>query len=234
MWSRLGKEFIPEVVSHLLFDTGNIITDGELMLPHLQHSFQDTMKAVKKSRPETDGLLEYHIYDCYLPDEPNADLIRRREVVLDIFAHTPHRVIPVVTELVHDDAEIADWHRFFTSPEQGFEGTIIRTPGGVYTPGHRSVNLLKHKDFVDEEFIIVDTMDGKGKFEGAIMFKCVTADGREFDCGLRGSIDDRKVMFANREQYLGKLLTVKFQEKTEDGIPRFPVGISIRDSDLQG
>ena len=33
----------------------------------------------------------------------------------------------------------------------------------------------------------------------------------------------------NVTKYYGKLLTVKFQELTSDGIPRFPVGISFRD-----
>jgi hypothetical protein len=32
---------------------------------------------------------------------------------------------------------------------------------------------------------------------------------------------------------VGKLLTVKYQELTDDSISRFPVGISIRD-DIQG
>jgi DNA ligase-1 len=33
----------------------------------------------------------------------------------------------------------------------------------------------------------------------------------------------------NIAEYYGKLLTVKYQELTSDGIPRFPVGISFRD-----
>jgi DNA ligase-1 len=47
MWSRKGKEFIPEIYEHLLFDTHGLIVDGELMLPHLDFTFQETGSAIK-------------------------------------------------------------------------------------------------------------------------------------------------------------------------------------------
>lgn len=233
MWSRQGKEFIPEVYQHLIFEVGSsnsgVILDGELMLPHQQHSFQDTMKAVKKYRPESAGMLEYHVYDCYLTEDPEASFETRYAVVLDLLKNAPKGVIAVQTEKVANESEIADWHTFFTHPDQGYEGTILRTPGGIYTAGHRSVNLLKHKDFVDDEYVIIGVGEGKGKFEGAIMFTCVTPEGKEFDCGLKGSMDDRREMFSRKDEYIGRLLTVKYQNLTEDGIPRFPVGVSIRE-----
>jgi DNA ligase-1 len=236
-WSRQGKLLIPEVYEHLRFETDGIIIDGELMLPRGDFSFQETMTAAKKFRPELSPRLEYHVYDMYDPANPDMTFEERHAKIYDVVltergVSFPDQVLPVETNEVDSDNDIMRNHARFL--EQGYEGTIIRDPGGVYTPGHRSVSLLKHKDFLDEEFVIVDTMDGKGKFAGAIMFRCVTSDGKEFDCGLKGSIDRRKEMFANRETYHGKLLTVKFQEKTDDGIPRFPVGISVRDTDIQG
>ena len=36
-------------------------------------------------------------------------------------------------------------------------------------------------------------------------------------------------MFEKGKSYIGKMLTVKYQELTDDGKPRFPVGINIRD-----
>jgi DNA ligase-1 len=212
-----------------MFDTGGIILDGELMLPHLEHGFQATMKAIKKSRPETDGLLEYHVYDAFIPDAPDAGFGKRYTAAFKATLNRGANIIIVQTEIVHEESGIARWHEYFTHPDQGFEGTILRTPGGSYTAGHRSVNLLKHKDFVDEEYEIVAVGEGKGKFEGAIMFTCVTPEGRTFDCGLKGSMDDRREMFGHKDDYIGRLLTVKYQNLTEDNIPRFPVGVSIRE-----
>ena len=44
-----------------------------------------------------------------------------------------------------------------------------------------------------------------------------------------GTREQRKEMFENGKNYIGKLLTVRFQEWSKDKIPRFPVGVQIRD-----
>jgi len=44
-----------------------------------------------------------------------------------------------------------------------------------------------------------------------------------------GTLETRRKYFENKNNFLGKLLTVKFQNLTNLGIPRFPVGIVIRD-----
>jgi DNA ligase-1 len=36
-------------------------------------------------------------------------------------------------------------------------------------------------------------------------------------------------MFGRGDEYIGKMLTVRFQELTTDRVPRFPVGLAIRD-----
>ena len=39
----------------------------------------------------------------------------------------------------------------------------------------------------------------------------------------------RKALFKYGRDYIGEMLTVRYQELTDDGVPRFPVGIAIRD-----
>ena len=46
-----------------------------------------------------------------------------------------------------------------------------------------------------------------------------------------GTLEERGKMFKNGKKYVGKMLTVKYQELSEDGIPRFPVGKSVREID---
>jgi DNA ligase-1 len=46
---------------------------------------------------------------------------------------------------------------------------------------------------------------------------------------MKGKLIDLKEYFENQNKVLGKLLTVQYFELTPDGIPRFPVGASIRD-----
>jgi DNA ligase-1 len=49
------------------------------------------------------------------------------------------------------------------------------------------------------------------------------------DVRPRGTREDRAHFFQQGTRYIGKMLTVKFQGYSEYGIPRFPVGIAIRD-----
>lgn len=46
---------------------------------------------------------------------------------------------------------------------------------------------------------------------------------------MQGTIESRKKMLDNVDSYHGKMLTVKYQEISADGAPRFPVGIAFRD-----
>ena len=63
-----------------------------------------------------------------------------------------------------------------------------------------------------------------------VIFKCINEDGLAFDVRPQGTHEDRSIMFKKLNDYIGKNLTVKFQGRTQDNIPRFPVGIRIRPS----
>ena len=58
---------------------------------------------------------------------------------------------------------------------------------------------------------------------------CKTKNGKKFNARPLGSFEDRKVWYENGKSYIGKMLTVRYQELTNDKIPRFPVGVCIRD-----
>ena len=60
------------------------------------------------------------------------------------------------------------------------------------------------------------------------MWECQTPDGQTFAVRPTGTHEERKVLFENGDEYIGQQLTVKYQELTDEGIPRFPVGIAIR------
>jgi len=44
-----------------------------------------------------------------------------------------------------------------------------------------------------------------------------------------GTIAQREEHYKNYKKYIGKMLTVRFQNLTALGVPRFPVGVCIRD-----
>jgi DNA ligase-1 len=98
---------------------------------------------------------------------------------------------------------------------------------GLYSNA-RSVHLQKYKEFFDEDCVIVGFKEGDGLEKGCVIWIC-EIDGKEFACRPRGTREDRQGLFESGDNYIGKMLTVRYQEKTDDGLLRFPVGIAIRD-----
>ena len=37
------------------------------------------------------------------------------------------------------------------------------------------------------------------------------------------------ILYSDGKKYIGKMLSVRYQEMTDSNVPRFPVGIAIRD-----
>ena len=135
------------------------------------------------------------------------------------------RLVPVYK--VKNETEIIEKLQEFLA--NGDEGIMIRNRDSPYEIDKRSYNLQKYKKFIDSEYKIVGANQGKGNDKGTVIWICETANGKRFKVRPKGTRADRKDKYKNREDYYGKLLTVKYQELTNDGVPRFPVGIVIRD-----
>jgi len=112
---------------------------------------------------------------------------------------------------------------------EGYEGVILRNNNALYEFGKRSYHLAKYKKFRDSEFPIIAVKDGRGKFEGKAVFTCRTPEGKEFDCCAPGTMEDRAEFMRRGSELVGKKLTVKFFEYSDEQVPIFPVGVAIRD-----
>ena len=231
--SRNGKSY--ETIEHIgkqLLSCMNEdeILDGEIYIHNT--AFQDLMSAIKnvknKDKAKLDcNLLEYWIYDIANPnDDFNKRLKRLNELNI-----CGLNIIITPTYKVKDEKEMLKYHKKFT--EDGYEGTIIRNIDGKYKFNYRSNDLQKYKDFLDEEYKIIGVKKGVGRFEDCGTFICITEDGIQFDVLSKGTMDERKEYLTNKNKYMGMWLKVKFQEKSSNGKPRFPIGIGFRiDEDL--
>ena len=220
-WSRSGKLIIPEVIQHLHFDTGGHIIDGELILPK-NVLLQDTMKAIKKFREDLSPKLLYIIYDVVDTNKT----FKERLKILDSLK-LPKNVVKAPTVIIDSENDVYQFHKQFV--EEGYEGIIVRDGSEGYQIGHRSNQLQKYKNFTDDEFHIVDIIDGDGKFKESAIFVLKTKHGNMFNCVPEGTMEHRKEIFSNRKSYIGKKLTVRYQELSEDKVPIFPVGVGVRD-----
>ena len=112
--------------------------------------------------------------------------------------------------------------------KEGHEGTMIRDMASVYEVGQRSNYLLKFKDFQTEEYPIVDVKEGTGREKGTAIWVCKVGE-QHFSVRPEGTLEVRRKYLDEKDKYIGKQLTVRFQNLTALGVPRFPVGVVVRD-----
>ena len=106
---------------------------------------------------------------------------------------------------------------------------MLRNLSGKYA-NKRSADLQKVKQFDDDEFRIVGVNEGRGKLQGHGIFSCETAKGVGFDAKMKGDTAELKKFYEHPENYIGKILTVKYQGFTAKGKPRFAVALRVADS----
>lgn len=203
--------------------------DGELYT--WNYPFEELAGLIKKSKLSEVDLeklqrVEYHIYDAVCLSQPDLSFEDRWKFVMTNIPDHP-LLIKVETGKVKDIAEFRE--QFSRYVETGWEGVMLRNTDGPYLSNYRSHDLQKYKEMLDEEFPIVGWKEGDGRDKGTVIWLCKTADGTEFSVRPRGTVEQRREWFEAGERYVGKLLTVIFQEKSEKGVPRFPVGKAIRD-----
>jgi len=203
----------------------NMILDGELYSETL--SFQEIVGLVKRETlkagdQEKQLQIQFHVYDIineapYVQRYANLQLLFRRYR----FKH----LVLVKTENCESEEQMKEMHAQYVA--EGYEGIMLRNKEGVYSNA-RSIHLQKYKEFTDMEVEIVGYKEGEGLEEGCIVWLCKLND-KQFACRPRGTREERMELFQNGEKYIGKQLTIRYQDLTTDGLPRFGVGIAIRD-----
>lgn len=218
-------------------DQDNLILDGELYTHGMPFEQITSMVRSSKSKRRHIETLNYHIYDCFYSGETNLDknLLSyndRYQVLRRAFGDTIFsKLVLVETTLINNMEDIETFHTHYTSLANPYEGIMIRTTDGAYKQQGRSKDLQKYKKFMDEEFEVVGHHEGTGCHSGTAIFECksnVNSD-KIFSVTMNGTLESKRAMMPNVESYYGKMLTVKYQEKSSEGIPRFPVGIGFRD-----
>jgi DNA ligase-1 len=105
----------------------------------------------------------------------------------------------------------------------GGEGLMMRRPGSHYEVG-RSYTLLKVKSFHDAEARVVGHQPGTGKHKGRLGALLVEMpNGTRFAVGTGLSDAER-----NNPPPVGSIITYRYQELSDGGVPRFPSYVGVR------
>ncbi len=231
-------EHLLDEIKKLLELLGNptqFVLDGELYIHGAE--FNEITSMVRRSKKKHPNItnLKYHIYDCFYFGDQNLDknkmsYAERNKFLNSGFSKSKFdQLICVDTKVANTIDDLEKYHTYYTN--QSYEGIMIRTMGGVYKQQGRSKDLQKYKKFHDDEFIVTGYHEGSGAHAGTPIFECFSKvnPGKTFGVTMQGTIESKKEMLKNIDKYIGKQLTVKYQELSVDGIPRFPVGIAFRD-----
>ena len=232
LYSRNGFPFptFDHIKAELPKNTDNLMLDGELYTMDINfEEISGLTKRVNLSKEDQENLLkiEYCVFDYIDAHTPMEERLKKLNKFFENNKDMKF-IKQVITEECNSESEIEKYLEKYV--KMGYEGLIIRNKDAGYDINKRSVNLQKLKRYKDEEFEIIDYLKPDyGKEKGCVVWVCKTKDGKKFNVRPLGSFEDRKVWYENGKDFIGKMITVKYQELTHDGRPRFPVGIAIRD-----
>ena len=218
MQSRNGKPIlsaphIREQLEPFFKKFPDVVLDGELYNHDLKNDFEKIISLARKTKPtaadltESKKMIQYWIYDVII------DLnFRGRKNFIDQNLSSGFSTRIVDTYMIEDEQSVETMLSHYL--EKGYEGQMLRVPDSPYE-GKRSKNLIKHKEFEDDEFQIVSIEEIRLK------------DGTTQFSGVRGSFDMLKDLLYNANDYIGTDVTVRYQNKTEDNKLRFPVVVAF-------
>jgi DNA ligase-1 len=234
LYSRSNKEIvavphIAEALADFVKDHPTVTLDGELYNHELKDNFQKITSLVRKTvnlgadeLAESKELVQYHIYDMFDSANPNMTFMQRynwiqKNVHLVNKKAIGIHLVPVA--ICETSEEIDVMYGEYT--QAGYEGQMIRQDA-VYE-NKRSKGLLKRKEFITEEYEVVEVHEGQGNWAGyAKRLTLKMPNGTTFSSGIRGSQAKLKELLENPNI---DWATCRYFELSNDGIPRFPVTI---------
>lgn len=235
MHSRNGKEWIsaPHIYKKLkpIFEIyPDLILDGELYYHSSEDNFNEVISLIRKTKPTREDLeksaelVQYWIYDV---PSCHRDFKDRNTSLNNLFEEYPKcfdsSFVNVETFKITDKSEVQDYLEQFVS--EGYEGAIVRLDAPYECK--RSKNLLKVKQFQDEEFTVVDIEEGRGNLAGKAGRIIVNVNGVRVAAGLKFNHEEAQEIWEHKNYYVGKSCTVRYFSKTNDGSLRFPKAVQI-------
>lgn len=219
--------------------------DGELY----RHGWklQKTMSAIRRSVNQSNLSTEivYMVYDLIdgLVKDVKSNAGQRRMFLTKVFNDDRVKNLPNIKltpyKVCIEYPEIVGY--FDKLIKLGYEGAIIRTIDGMYL-GHsskRTEAMMKMKDFIDEEAWVMDIVPATGTHIGCAKYILNSKpDGSGVEYGAVpagdgiGDLESRRRQLQNKELFIGSCVTVKYTEKSDDGIPKYANIILFNRDDL--
>ena len=214
--SRLGNQY--HAPDWFVESLPRLPLDGELWAG--RKKFQRAVSiARRQDRSDAWRELTYVVFDAPAVDAPFEQRLAQVQHQLEAHrsAHARWHPHERCTGLDHLRAELARVEAL------GGEGLMMRQPSSKYEVG-RSWTLRKVKTFHDAEALVTAHVRGAGRHDGRLgSLQCEMPDGTVFNVGTGLSDAER-----NAPPPVGSVVTYRYQELSDDGVPRFPSYVGVR------
>ena len=197
--------------------------DGEGYNHEFKHDFEEIISIFRSNKPTAENLerslrlAQYHVYDGVTVDNKLQPFKQRQSRVAQICKEVNSPFIKCVpTVLVSSQEQLDEIYEKWL--EEGYEGQIIRFLDGVYKHG-RSSEVLKRKEFTDEEYVIKGVEEGVGKKAGRAATMVFSKNGEEFRANVMGKFAVITDYWNRRKELIGKKATVRYFRLTKRGVP---------------
>jgi len=200
----------------------NIPLDGELWID--RKAFQRTVSIVRRQ----DGGEHWRqvLYVVFDAPQAGGSFEERRRVMADVALEDQCPFVRVLYQALCHGAD--DLRKELDRIEAlGGEGLMLRQTGSLYEAG-RSHTLIKVKRFHDAEAVVLEHLPGAGRHKGRLGALLVQLpDGTQFSVGT-GFTDAQREM----PPAVGSIITFRYQELTDGGVPRFPTFVRVWADDV--
>jgi|APCry1669188910_1035180.scaffolds.fasta_scaffold01536_3 DNA ligase 1 len=222
---HIGKALIPFFEKYPI----NGMVDGEIFCNN--EYFETIMSIVKKTKPTVDDLIESEkkaklwVFDG-ITDNPKERFDKRfldikQAIKETVSSENLKYFVFVENVVVNNHEEFMAEHDKYVA--KGFEGVMLRYANAPYE-NKRSKLLLKYKNFIDDELIIDDILEGSGNDAGmASKIVVKLKNGGTSEAGIKGTNEYTVQLLKDKNKYIGKLATVRYQGFTKEGKLRFGV-----------
>ena len=214
---------IEDEVKELLIANEGIHLDGELYNHELYDDFNKIVSLVRKQKLKENDIEEvktkvkYYVYDIWFDDNEEMPFSERSKFIKEHLSNM-NNIVVVPTYEINSREDIDKYFDIFR--KEGYEGAIIRRDKPY--EHKRSKNLLKYKEFLDDEFEVIDIHVGKNlTIAESITIKL--KNGKTCNATLAFTDEECKEILENKENYIGKMATVCYFGETNDGLLRFPI-----------
>lgn len=242
--SRSGKPLVNKNLKtyfNNLIGLQEYVLDGELYDSTI--SFQKLDSILTSEDAKLPNTLKFNIFDCIPVDDWNNkdcnvkydERIKQLRLIVNTLGDY-NKFIDVSTDTVNTPKELLKIYKNYL--EKGYEGVMLKDISGLYRWKRvtlKSAEMIKLKPFKSIDVPIADIYEGEDSFSGVAGGIVIDYNGTKVKVGTGKALTHhmRLLLRNNSQEYLGKMVEIKYLEETDTSSLRHPVFERFRpDKDL--